>query len=88
MKKSLYLTETKQSKVYKTFILLLFSLYHQHISFSWSGLIVLYFSGLSSLGQKGKMQNCCIIAQEIFWKVEMLIVLAKVSTLHDLDFNL
>lgn len=62
MKKSLYLTETTQSLVYKIFILLFVSFYHQHISLSWSCFTFVYFLGLSSLGQKGKMHRGKIAA--------------------------
>lgn len=54
MKKSLYITETRHSLVYKTLILLLFFLLPPAYQFfrEW---FYICFLGLSSLGQKCKM---------------------------------
>lgn len=93
MKKSLYLTETTQSLVYKTFILLICILLPPAYQFFMELFYIFVFFRPFFLGaerQNAQGQNCCIIAtQEFFWKeAETLIVLAKVSTLYDLDFNL
>lgn len=81
MKKSLYITETRHSLVYKALILLFFPP-TTSISVFQGVALHLCFLGLSSLGQKGKMNMDRIAAQssqEFFLKVETLTVLAKVE---------
>lgn len=68
MKKSLYLTETKHSLVYKSLILLFFFPSITSICFSGGGFTFVDFLGLSALEQKCTGQNCCIIVSGLFWE--------------------